>query len=174
MMHKHIALTGLLLVGLLAPTTMHAYLLPEDVLFSDKIDDYMPPQPRSSQVNVRSQQLISERRRNAEQEAIFAEQRPPEPVVEQVEEPMHAAAPEAPADTVAQRTNMRLLERIQERQDVLYLESELRRLGLHSGAPSGRPLAPTGPGTVAAIVTMFGAMGWTLKRASNGKVVVKK
>jgi len=156
-------LTALLFTAaLLAPMTVAAYLLPEEVLMNENY--YAPPTAREADLYQSAQMKESARRREAEWEAEYARQHPPEPEVVVVEEEdTHAAAGETGTMDLELLRTIRLLERVDARQDVL--EDLWTLPTMHQGAP----LSPTGPASVLAAMTMLSAMGWTLKSASKKK-----
>lgn len=173
-------------LAILLPIAAHAYMNPYDVLLSD--DLLLPSQPRTTIDRVERQQSESTARREREQEEIFAEQNPV--VVEEVApelEELHGAAA-APAElpiTPEERefnSLLRSLERIKENQAQAKYDSQVRQqafllleeAGLHGGAPlhtgkGGRPLAPTGAGSVLAMAVMFLAGVWTLRRVRRSE-----
>lgn len=167
------------------PGVAFAYMNPYDVLLSNEL--LLPSQPRETADRVDRQQSESAARRQAEQEAIFAEQHPAaleeEAAEGSGEDALHDAAPDLTlSDSPENReflTLMRTLERISENQSQAKAEAEIRQqaflllqqegVELHSGAPllsgKGDGLAPTGLGTVAAVITMACGAAWTLRRA---------
>lgn len=182
-MMSRITLQLALSLALMLPMQAHAYLSPEDVLYDDSgIYVAPPPNARSAADVQRAQQERSAARRQAEWEALFADQ-------EDEEEPVHAAAPEEPAEEDEQtqleailqklseleeaensdesRREERILERIEE-------EQLRQRYGLSNGGQvlggnevlhSGAPLSDTGPGLILSLVTLLGASAWTLWKA---------
>ncbi|MFA7681540.1 MAG: hypothetical protein WCX61_00755 [Candidatus Peribacteraceae bacterium] len=170
----HRLMSGIVAISaLLIPASASAYLLPEEVLWNDY---YVPPRARDVEEAASRQARESADRREAEQEAIFAEQHPPEPVI--VEEETTDAHTAAPSDNTSLEgidlevlRTIRLLERIDARQDVLEDLSSLP--AFHTGAPL-EPLTHTGPESIFAAVMMLGAVGWTLKRAGKQKGWVRR
>ncbi|MBU2213737.1 hypothetical protein KKC44_06250 [Patescibacteria group bacterium] len=150
----------LLAVILFAPATARAYLLPEDVLLGN--DLYIPPRTRDASQRAEDQAAESAARREAEQAAEFERQHPAPP-----SEPETSSSSnyDIPIDMGVNVTlgssemellrTIRLLERVDQNQYIVQ----------HSGAP--QPLAPTGAGGVIAVMTMMGAVGWTLRKAGK-------
>ena len=154
------------------PSTAQAYLLPEEVLMSEQF--YVPPRTRESEMIVRRQSRESALRREEEQDAIFAEQHP---IVEEEffvdefpEEQLYGSAYNDSdffrTEDIELLRTLRLLERVVSQQEVLRLQS------LHGGAPyNPNPLAPTGIPSILTALTMFGAVGYTIRRAGKRKGV---
>lgn len=139
--------------------TAIAYLTPEEVLFHE--DLYVPPSPRDVDARVEAQRQRSEARRNAEQADLDPA---PEPVEEPMEEePTHGAAPDE-EDDVSDELNrellqtIRILNRINQDQEQFYIGGDEPTHG-------GAPLAPTGAGTVLAVLATLGAVFVTYRRA---------
>jgi len=149
------AVTAAALVGaLIVPFTTSAYLRPEDVLLGTDI--YAPPRNRETEETVRRQQRESALRRDEEFANEYNEQHPApvEPLEEEFSiNTLDGSFSLGVGDLELLRT-IRLLERIDTRQEALR----------HEGAP---PLAPTGAGGIIAVITMLGAVGWTLKKAGG-------
>lgn len=149
----------LLALVLFAPVTARAYLLPEDVLMGN--DLYIPPRTRDANQRAEDQASESAARREAEQAAEFERQHPTPPP-----QPQGASSSnyDIPMDMGVNVTleggelellrTIRLLERVDRNQFV----------SQHAGAP---PLAPTGAGGIIAVMTMVGAVGWTLRKAGK-------
>ncbi|PIR49058.1 hypothetical protein COU80_01445 [Candidatus Peregrinibacteria bacterium CG10_big_fil_rev_8_21_14_0_10_55_24] len=162
MRNTHTSFALLALLALFAPVSASAYLLPEEVLLND--DFYVPPAARDTRERVDQQSELSAIRRQQEQDAAFALQHPAAPEEENtvVETEEGTSRTLTEGDLELLRT-IRLLERVDARQEVLSLLPQL-----HAGAPvMPNPLAPSGPGGVLAVMTMLGAVGWTLKRAGR-------
>lgn len=185
MMHlkfRTLALTALLTI-VLVPAA-HAYVNPYDVLLANEL--LLPPQPRMTEDRLDRQQRESAARREEEQAAIFAEQHPP--AVVQLESEIggesHAAAPEDAVGPLTPESMellslMRALERIKTSQTQAKVEEAVRQqaflllqqngIELHGGAPllqgKGNDLAPTGAGTVAAVILALAGIAWTMRRA---------
>lgn len=88
------------------------------------------------------------------------------------EEPTHESAPTLEEEPTAagptinlDARTIRLLERLsQPRQTVITLQA-----GSNAPTHSGAPLAPTGAGTVVAMIAMLAAIGWTIRKARAAK-----
>ncbi len=141
---------------LATPAIAHAYLLPEEVLLSEEF--YDPPRSREAGDRARMQAEESAARRAEEWAEEYNAQHPSapeEPVLE--EEAGTTDADLTPEELELLRT-IRLLNRVEDQQNVLQSQQ-----GLHGGAP----LPPTGAGGILALITMIGAVGWTLFRAQK-------
>ena len=179
---RTLALAALLTI-VCAPV-VHAYVNPYDVLLANEL--LLPPQPRMTEDRLDRQQLESAARREEEQAAIFAEQHPPalEQLEAEVIDETHTAAPaEVAAPTTPESMEMlslmRALERIKESQSQAKAEDAIRQqaflllqengIELHSGAPllqgRGDGLAPTGAGTIVAVIVALAGIAWTVRRA---------
>jgi len=163
---------------LLVPAGAVAYYSPEDVLLNKEL--FLPPSAREADTRASLQASEAAARREREQEAFFAAQRP---IVEEnvdpdsfyddgayIQDGLHGAAPAAGTDLSAidleLASTLRLLTRLEQQQRTL----QYGTAGLHGGAPLA-PLAPTGAGGILAGITMLGAVVWTVKKARNaGKV----
>ncbi|MDD5026010.1 MAG: hypothetical protein PHH13_01390 [Candidatus Peribacteraceae bacterium] len=144
------------IAGLIVPLTANAYLLPEDVLLST--ESLVPPRSRETRDRVTAQAAESAIRREVIQAEEFAKQHPA-PVEEEEDTTTDTSSQLSTTDMELLRT-IRLLGRIEGRQDILMLPSA------HTGAPlSPNPLAPTGAGAILTMIVMAGAVGWTLYRA---------
>ncbi|MDD3896429.1 MAG: hypothetical protein PHU04_01100 [Candidatus Peribacteraceae bacterium] len=178
---RTLALTALLTI-VLAPAA-HAYVNPYDVLLANEL--LLPPQPRMTEDRLDRQQLESAARREEEQAAIFAEQQPPAVVQleSETEGESHTAASEETTASTPESMEllslMRALERIKTSQAQAKAEEAVRQqaflllqqngIELHGGAPllqgKGNNLAPTGAGTVAAVILALAGIAWTMRRA---------
>lgn len=186
-MHKniHIALIAFTLVCV--PVAAHAYLNPYDVLLSN--ETLLPAAPRDAIERIERQQEESAARRDREQTEIFAEQHPAAP---EEETDFTQDADWYNAATLPSEVNyefnalLRTLERISDTQaeakakaqlqEQAYLLLQQEGIVLHGGAPvlsgKGTGLAPTGAGTAMAILALFTAIAWTVRRAwRSGKFV---
>lgn len=174
MIRKTTLLTALALIAL--PSTALAYVTPEDVLLNREL--FLPPSAREAQDRNHLQAEESAARREREQERAFELQ---QPAIEEIDEPLQAAAPAEPAmpalpagyvavpvnnlygqalfgaaptqtptldaaNLELQRT-MRLLGRVNQNQAINQFQAQI----LHSSADD---LAPTGAGTVLAIMVL--------------------
>ena len=148
-------ITATALVGsLMAPVVASAYLNPEDVLLN--ADLYAPPRVRETEEAVRRQQRESAQRREEEWNKEYAKQHPA-PVVPVEPEYTYEADGGVLNLGIGEMEllrTIRLLERIDAKQETIR----------HTGAP---PLAPTGAGGIIAVMTMVGAVGWTIKKAGK-------
>ena len=175
---RTLALTALLTL-VLAPAA-EAYVNPYDVLLANEL--LLPPQPRMTEDRLDRQQLESAARREEEQAAIFAEQHPA--ALEQVEADAAEDTGTATAEEAAlpetqlspdMLSLMRALERIKENQaeaairQQAFLLLQENGIELHDGAPllqgKGNGLAPTGAGTVLAVLVALTGIAWTVRRA---------
>jgi len=158
---KAMILAALALV-LFIPATAMAYLLPEEVLMGN--DYFLPPSNRDMKETVERQAAASASRRAEEWELEYERQHPTPPEVEEeaeeVEE-VRGGALMLTSDAMELLRTIRLLERVDKRQEVLS----------HEGAP---PLAPTGAPAILAAVTMIGAAGWTVFRAGRKRTFTSK
>lgn len=195
-MNTKIATTALLtLLLVLVPATTMAYSSPEEFLISR--DSYLPPSARDAWKRSEMQAEESAARRQREQERAFALQNPPVQQ-EPAEETLHGSAPQmqmqggnviyaipvqqgvtgfpqlfgsAPLQTQTDTANlelartMRLLSRVNQNQAAAQLSQVL-----HTGAPD---LAPTGAGSVLAMLTILGAVGYTLWRVQKAQKAVR-
>ena len=150
----------LLTAVLFAPVTARAYLLPEDVLLGN--DLYIPPRTRDASQRAEEQAAESAARREAEQAAEFARQHPAPPPETATSSPSNYDIPMDMGVNVTLGSSemellrtIRLLERVDQNQYIVQ----------HAGAP--QPLAPTGAGGVIAVMTMVGAVGWTIRKAGR-------
>ncbi|MDP7069234.1 MAG: hypothetical protein QF815_01800 [Candidatus Peribacteraceae bacterium] len=191
MIRKQTLLTALALV--LLPQSAAAYLDPEQVVLNREM--FMPPSARASQERTKIQFGESAARRDREQERAFALQHPVEEVP--IEEPVMLSAPAMPpggfyaypmpmqggaygqplfgapsgmptdtANLELLRT-MRLLSRVNQNQ---VLSGFQQQQLLHSSADD---LAPTGAGTVLAVMTMMGAVIYTMRKARASEKIVR-
>lgn len=173
---KHLLLGTTLLFCLLPAPAARAYISPEDVLLNKEL--YLPPTKRESDERVTQQARESEDRREREQEIIFRSQHSSEAssVSVAVQSEENGAAPDESslsAEDVRLLQTIRLLDRVQRSQQVMLYGNRMLPLqadALHGGAP----LSPTGAGSILSVLTMAGAVGWTLLRARKGKVITKK
>src|SRR3989338_5104334 len=144
-----------------------------DVLLSKEF--FLPPTARETVARSNRQAETSAERRTREQEDAFAIQHAaaPEEIPEEELIPVDEEGTDDPAaeptltstDLELLRT-LRLLSRINDRQNVLQYGATTQGDALHAGAP---PLAPTGAGAWLAATTMIGAVGWTLRRAREAE-----
>lgn len=186
--------TTAVLTLLLLPSSAMAYTSPESFLIHR--DAYLPPSARDASSRTQMQYKESAARRDREQARAFSLQHPI--VDEPVEEVVHAAAPQmqmptgnvvyaipvqggatgfpqmfgaAPMQQGMDSANlelartMRLLSRVNQNQ----ASAQLAQV-LHSGADD---LAPTGAGSIAAMLTMLGAVGCTMWRAQKTAKAVR-
>ncbi len=178
-----LALSGITAVFCI-PAIAHAYVNPYDVLLSNEL--LLPSQPRETTDRVDRQQRESAVRREREQEEIFAEQNPIDPdeatFLEELENSIldHDAAPilgDDPASVDPEfMMMMRTLERIKENQAQTKMDAQVRQqafllleeAGLHRGAPLNS-LAPTGAGSVLAILVILFAVVFTIRRARKSE-----
>lgn len=121
-----------------------AYSSPEDVLFGE--------------INSR-RAAETVRQREAERVQKFKESAPEQEQTPTIEPEIQEETPEEiPQYFFLDAQTARLLERLSNRQGG---ETNV----LHTGAPleseSDYPLAPTGPGLIALMITLIGALGWT-------------
>ncbi len=194
MMTRKIALTTALL-ALIIPQSALAYLSPEDVLLNREL--FMPPSAREAQSRTTLQTEESAARREREQERAFELQNP---IIEEdiIDEPLMGSAPGQPmvpagyiavpvnggtyygqpffgaapvqpsldtANLELQRT-MRLLSRVNQNQAMTQFESQI----LHSSA---NDLAPTGAGTVLAIMALMGSAVYIVRRSRSVTAVIE-
>lgn len=168
------------------PAIAHAYMNPYDVLLSSEL--LLPSQPRETSDRVDRQQRESAVRREREQEEIFAEQNPTDPdealFLDELENSNfnYDAAPilgedPAPVDPEFMMM-MRTLERIKQNQAQTKMDAQVRQQafllleesGLHGGAPlRNNGLAPTGAGSILAILVILFAVVFTIRRARQSE-----
>lgn len=143
----------------ISPVQTLAYVTPEEVLFEN--DFFFPPTNRDADERVAAQEKERVARLFERQQKELAERNPEQdsPLDEVLASLADAikSIDRNGALTPDQRQDVRLLERIERRQQ--------------SASPqvlnSGAPLTPTGAGTFIAIGAIVSAAIWTLKRARN-------
>ncbi len=162
--------TPIAFLALLIATPAYAYFSPEEVLLSR--DVFLPPTSREAQDRVGLQTYESNTRRQREQEAAFALQRPPEPEVQIIiEEPAQVPGTSVVSDADADllRT-LRLLTRVQNNQSQMGQQQQmLQWAATFGGMHGGAPLAPTGAGGLISAMTIVGATVFTIRRARSKK-----
>lgn len=145
-----ILLTLIALLGF-SPLPVHAYLTPEEVLLED---DFVsaPPNARNAEAARNAQEAEYEERSADEENAEPGATEDPD---------LHGAAPDDEL-TAEDRRDLRTLERLEQNREEAALDVVL---GANETLHGGAPLAPTGMGTIVAMLTIAAAIGLTLRRA---------
>lgn len=172
-------LLSFLLLATLVPVPAHAYLTPEEVL---EEGDFVepPPNARGAKAARQAQEATYDERAAAEAangitDTEAAEEDGPGAPGSDTIDDLHGSAEEdevidwTTSDASAQeRRDDRVLDRVERnRLDDMARGGEVI---LHGSAPDeqlhgGAPLAPTGPGTIAAVLAIAAAVGLTLRKA---------
>ncbi len=168
---KNTLLTTGTLLGILIPQIALGYITPEEVLLNREL--YLPPSAREAQMRTDIQAQESDDRRAQEQEDYFDAQYPEEEE-EFIEPELHESAPDEEVTLSEEdRTlleSLRLLTRVQDNQETTRLQQQILYLtGQQQNMHAGAPLAPTGAGSVLAVLTAVGAIVWTLWKARRSE-----
>lgn len=167
MMRRVLSSTALLVL-LFFPSGVGAqYLTPEDVLIRDQNAILVPKNKREAQEAADAQDAA-----RAAQHRSTLQENSSEPVPENnppvpTEEPLlRPSAPEEPEGYTQELDpiTLRLLERLR-RESTQTLSST----ALHSGAP----LADTGPAEIMSVLTIIVAIGWTVRRSTGMKGMIR-
>ncbi len=148
----------LLTAFLLLPTTGHAYLTPEDVLYGNTGTVDAPPNARGARAARAAQEAEYDARREQDDVDSAPAEEPEEESMEEPDEVLHGAPP-AEEESALTPEEMRVLERMRDNDSVIL--SAPGTEVLHGGAP----LADTGPETIIAMLLGACAIGWTLRMA---------
>lgn len=169
-------LTILVALAAFAPPTAHAYLTPEQVLESGDFVD-APPNARNAEAARAAQEAEYDARAAEEAAAENGEETDNPSGGTNTLDDLHGSAddgdeivdwdPTGSDVTPEERRDERVLDRVERNRldnmgsDGVVLRGSAPEEPLHGGAP----LAPTGTGTVAAILAIAAAVGFTLRKA---------
>ncbi len=169
---KNTLLTTGTFLGILIPQIALGYITPEEVLLNREL--YLPPSAREAGMRTDIQAQESDDRRAQEQEDYFDAQYPEEEEEVITEPELHESAPDEESELSEEdRTlleSLRLLTRVQDNQETTKLQQQILYLtGQQQNMHAGAPLAPTGAGSVLAVLTAVGAIVWTLWKARRSE-----
>lgn len=174
-------LLSFLLLAAFVPAPAHAYLTPEEVL---QDGDFVepPPNARGAKAAREAQEATYDERASAEAaKGVTAteaaeEDGPGSPGSDTIDD-LHGSADtedvidwNADTATAQERHDERVLERVERnRLDEMATGGEVILHGSATDEPlhGGAPLAPSGPGTIAAVLAIGAAIGITLRKALN-------